>query len=70
MSIAKQYLRNTICINSMNKYCEDCGTLIDHGLCPNCQEESVILRDQANDVDDDFVWSKEFLDKCAEQTNG
>lgn len=22
--------------------CEDCGTRLDHGLCPNCQELEVI----------------------------
>lgn len=24
-------------------YCEDCGTKLDNGLCPNCDEEAVIM---------------------------
>ena len=38
--------------------CDDCGTtLLKDGVCPNCDEEVVIYRQ-----DPDFPFSDEFLD--------
>ena len=47
--------------------CEDCGTTLRGGLCGNCQEEAVIVRDQS-EFAPEGGFSQEFLDKAAEQT--
>lgn len=47
-------------------YCEDCGTKILAGVCPNCQEELYIWQEQM-DGDDRCKASKEFSDKVDSQ---
>jgi hypothetical protein len=47
-------------------YCEDCGTKLSNGLCPNCQEEAVIIERFAGEGN---TFSNEFLQKAAEQEN-
>lgn len=47
-------------------HCEDCGTKLSSGRCPNCQEELLIFEDQiwADGMDmelsDDFVEKVEY----------
>jgi hypothetical protein len=45
-------------------YCEDCGTKLSNGLCPNCHEEAVILERFS---DEHNTYSNDFLNKAAEQ---
>ena len=47
----------------MTKYCEDCGCILEGGICSNCQEELFIIRNQ----EIDFPLSKEFLEKANKQ---
>ena len=46
-------------------HCEDCGTKLDGGICPNCQEELYIFENQ-NEYLPEHV-SEEFFDKVVEQ---
>lgn len=45
-------------------HCLDCGTKMSDGLCPNCEEEAVIVETQG-DVADGF--SDEFKQKADSQ---
>lgn len=39
-------------------HCDNCGTRISNGLCPNCHEEAFIVETQSEflpDLSDDFV---------------
>jgi hypothetical protein len=45
-------------------HCEDCGTKLDAGICPNCQEELYIFEQQGLD---DCPASADFMRKVAEQ---
>ena len=47
--------------------CEDCGTKISNGMCPNCQEERFIFETQYEDMDEPI--SEEFMKKVVEQGN-
>jgi hypothetical protein len=49
----------------MEKYCEDCGCILEGGVCSNCQEELFIIRNQLEDID--FPLSKDFIDKANRQ---
>ncbi len=44
--------------------CENCGTRISDGMCPNCHEELFILETQGDCID---AISDEFAAKVAEQ---
>lgn len=46
-------------------YCEDCGTKLSGGICPNCSEELYIYREQYDDLPDQL--SDEFAEKVEEQ---
>lgn len=46
-------------------HCENCGTRISNGLCPNCHEEAFIVETQGEFLPDDL--SEEFLCKVVEQ---
>ena len=46
-------------------HCDDCGTKLDNGLCPNCHEEAHIWEHQQDDFDP--LPSREFMDKVWEQ---
>lgn len=46
-------------------YCEDCGTRISDGYCPNCQEEAFIFETQHEYRPD--VLSDKFLEKVKKQ---
>ena len=45
-------------------HCENCGTKMSDGLCPNCEEEAVIIETQG-DVADGF--SDQFRRKADDQ---
>lgn len=47
------------------KTCEDCGTKLDNGICPNCSEELYIYREQYEYLPN-YI-SDEFMDKVKEQ---
>jgi hypothetical protein len=47
------------------KTCEDCGTKLQSGICPNCSEELFIYNEQAEFLPDRI--SDEFIDKVSEQ---
>ena len=47
--------------------CENCGTTLCGGLCPYCQEESLIYLNQTDDLPEDFEFSEEFGKKVTEQ---
>ena len=47
-------------------YCNDCGTKLRNGLCPNCQEEAVIFEQTQYD-EEPPNFSQEFIDKVVEQ---
>jgi hypothetical protein len=47
------------------KYCEDCGCILQDGVCSNCQEELFILENQSADID--FPLSDEFMQAANEQ---
>jgi len=58
----------------VSKHCEDCGTRMSSGRCPNCQEELVIYEDQIltaveSDAhrDEPVPISPEFMNKVSEQ---
>ena len=44
-------------------HCDDCGTKISSGLCPNCHEEAFIV--ESSDGTDEF--SERFMRKANEQ---
>jgi hypothetical protein len=46
--------------------CDNCGTRLSDGMCPNCHEELFILTTQAYDLDG-VEFSDEFAAKVAEQ---
>lgn len=46
-------------------YCDDCGTRLSDGVCPNCYEELFIVLTQGDDLPEDL--SDEFVRKCSEQ---
>ena len=50
----------------MSSRCEDCGCILEGGICSNCHEELFIQTYQAEDAPSGF--SKEFTDKAAEQS--
>jgi hypothetical protein len=45
--------------------CEDCGTKLSGGICPNCSEELFIYTTQYEDLPETL--SEEFTDKVKEQ---
>ena len=45
--------------------CEDCGTKLDGGICPNCSEELYIYNEQHEFLPP--YLSEEFLNKVKEQ---
>lgn len=47
--------------------CEDCGTTISRGVCPNCEEELYIYDNQICEMDEPIVIGKEFAKKVSEQ---
>lgn len=47
------------------KACEDCGTKLSNGICPNCQEELFIYETQYEDMDHPI--SDEFMRLVNEQ---
>lgn len=49
----------------MSKYCDDCGTRISDGICPNCSEELFIFTTQQEYLPDTL--SDEFVEKVKEQ---
>lgn len=52
----------------MSKYCDDCGTRLSDGICPNCCEELFIFETQLQEIDDpDFVISDEFAQQVKDQ---
>lgn len=46
-------------------HCEDCGTKLDGGICPNCSEELYIYENQYEYLPDSL--SDDFVDKVKEQ---
>lgn len=46
-------------------YCEDCGTKLSGGICPNCSEELYIYENQYEYLPEQL--SDEFTDKVKEQ---
>ena len=46
-------------------YCEDCGTKLSGGICPNCSEELFIFTEQNEYLPDNI--SDEFMEKVKEQ---
>lgn len=48
-------------------YCEDCGTRLSDGICPNCSEELFIFDTQYEFMDQPI--SDEFMEKVSEQQN-
>ncbi len=48
-----------------SKYCENCGTILECGICSNCQEELFILAFQGEDIQEPL--SNEFYEKAEEQ---
>jgi hypothetical protein len=52
------------------KYCEDCGTKLNGGVCPNCQEELYILENQIYTNDEVFELSEDFVDRAKKQESG
>lgn len=49
----------------MTKYCDDCGCILEHGVCSNCQEELFIIENQSDCID--FALSNDFIKKSEEQ---
>lgn len=49
----------------MSKYCEDCGTRMSSGFCPNCEEEAVIYYEQHEYLPPKL--SEDFQNKVAQQ---
>lgn len=48
--------------------CDDCGTRLDGGICPNCCEELFIFETQLQEIDDPtFTISPEFAQQVEEQ---
>ena len=47
-------------------YCEDCGTRLSGGICPNCSDELLIYTEQSEYLPDNL--SDEFLQKVNEQS--
>jgi hypothetical protein len=45
-------------------YCDDCGTKLSGGICPNCQEELYIFENQHEDLP---PLSDEFSEKVKQQ---
>lgn len=45
--------------------CEDCGTKLSNGICPNCSEELYIYNEQYEYLPETI--SDEFMDKVIEQ---
>jgi len=46
-------------------HCEDCGTKLSDGICPNCSEELFIYTEQYEYLPDNI--SDEFMQKVVEQ---
>ena len=49
----------------MSNHCEDCGCILEKGICSNCHEELFILTYQAEYIDQPL--SNEFVEKAKEQ---
>lgn len=47
--------------------CDDCGTKLSDGICPNCCEELFIYEEQILRHDMDIQPSEEFMRKVDEQ---
>mgnify|MGYP001580631035 CR=1 FL=1 len=47
------------------KTCEDCGCILNNGICSSCQEELYIIKNQSEFIEEPL--SKEFLEKANEQ---
>ena len=48
----------------MSKYCEDCGTILNGGVCSNCHEELYISTYQ----EPEYEPSEEWREKVSEQS--
>ena len=46
-------------------YCENCGTKLSGGTCPNCEEELYIFENQSENLPEDL--SEEFVNKTFRQ---
>ncbi len=54
-------------------HCENCGTRISNGLCPNCHEEAFIIETQSDylpDLSDEFVQTADRQRKAAKKLIG
>lgn len=49
----------------MTNRCENCGCILNNGICSNCQEELYIYENQYEFLPNDI--SKDFLEKVKEQ---
>ena len=47
------------------EYCDNCGTILEEGVCSNCHEELFIMTFQGDDIVEPL--SKEFQEKAAKQ---
>lgn len=48
-------------------YCDNCGTRLSGGVCPNCQEESYIYENQIFVDGTDIELSDDFAEKVNQQ---
>lgn len=52
----------------MARRCEDCGTGMDSGICPNCHEDLHVLTFEASDLAESGISvSPEFMHRVEEQ---
>jgi len=47
------------------KHCDNCGTKLSGGTCPNCAEELYIYENQIDDLPENL--SEEFMNKVRQQ---
>lgn len=45
----------------MSKHCDNCGTRLSDGFCPNCEESGFIADTQADFMPE--IWTEEFMHK-------
>ena len=50
----------------MSERCENCGCILEAGICSNCHEELFIMTFQNEDIK--YPLSDEFQDKAAKQS--
>ena len=48
-------------------YCENCGTRLSGGICPNCHEELWIFDNQITPDGTDIELSEDFIEKVNQQ---